>query len=222
MRKAIVCLGVSSLLVFGLGGRARADSIIEYQGPHPIDPRLSQGMCYLEGPHFHSYGPHNEILYAHVGKYWAFIGDPVEYEPRAPKYGYYGHHPMFWLEEPEPYCFITGPHYHLYAPPPELAFKLKGGVYWYVGSQPDSYEDEVNKDLDEYYATVKVAHPVVTVSPPQGFIGVVLTVPAVRIAPPVIRVRTPGVIMIQGHGWGHGWGHGRGHDRGHGDDEWDD
>ncbi len=217
MKRVFLSLGVSALLL--VAGPARAGSIVEYQGPHPIDPELSRGLCQLEGPHFHSYEPHLEKLYVQVGPYWAFVGDPVEFEPKAPKHGYYGHHPIFWVEaeEEEPYCFITGPHYHSYAPPPQLAFKLKGGVYWYVGKHPESYEDDVNDDLDEHYTEVKVAHPVVAVAPPVGFIGVVVAAPAIHVVPPsiqitapAIRVRTPGVVVVDGHGWGHGWGHGKG------------
>lgn len=219
MRKTILRLGLSALLVLGLGVSARADTIIQYQGPHPIDSSLGRGMCFIEGPHFHSYEPGNTIQFVRVGDDWAFIGDPVEYDPGAPKYGYYGHHPIFWVDAPDAYCSITGPHYHWNAPPPELGFQLKGGVYWYVGKQPDPYKGTPRTELDQYYTTVKVAHPVVTVAPPVGFVGVVVTLPGIYVAPPVLRVETPGVIVVPGgHGWGHGWGHGRGH-RGA---EWDD
>ena len=32
------------------------------------------------------------------------------------------------------YCYLRGPHYHWYAPPPQTQFEMKGGAYWYVGN----------------------------------------------------------------------------------------
>jgi hypothetical protein len=199
---------------------ARAD-VIEFRGAHPIDPVLAKGMCFIEGPHVHSYQPHKAALYVQAPGGWAFVGDPVEFEPDAPKFGYYGHHPLFWLQGGEHYCYITGPHYHWHAPPATLAFKLKGGVHWYVGKHPAWYKARVHKHLDQHYAAIHVVHPVVTVAPPVGFVGVVIGAPGVVIGGPGVHVGWPGFVVgghphgkvkvKHGHGWGHYKGRGKGH-----------
>ena len=170
-----------ALALLALPAAARAD-VIHYVGPHPIQPKLAKGMCYIEGPHFHVYKPHKQLLYVQVEDNWAFIGDPTEYEPAAPKFAYYGHHPIFWTGTVGPdevhinhYCYITGPHHHWYQPPPVMKFKQKGNVYWYVGKRPKWYKERYAryKPVDEYYASasVTIVRPVVTVVPPSGYVG---------------------------------------------------
>ncbi len=224
MRRAISTLTLSALLTLGAGGGARADTLVEYLGPHPIDPGLATGMCYITGPHVHAYAPTNPVLYTHVDGGWAFIGDPVEFEPVTPRYGYYGHHPIFWVDGPELYCYISGPHYHLEAPPPGAGFKQKGSVYWYVGEQPSWYKQRVNNDLDQHYAAVHIVHPVVTATPPVGFVGVVVGLPSVTIGVPGVIIAPAAPVFVpvveehEGHHHGHGWEH----RKGHGHREWED
>jgi len=175
MAKHVACVVVLWALLVGPTD-ARAD-IVHYIHPHPMPPGVGQGMCHIEGPHIHSFRPAKPVLYVEVEGQYAFIGDPTEFEPKARKYAYYGHHPVFWVDAPgevEHYCYITGPHYHLYAPPPELKFTAKGGVYWYVGAHPGWYRKRYKKyrPVDRYYASVRIARPVVTVEPPEGFVGV--------------------------------------------------
>ena len=234
--RAILGPFLAAVLALGAGGSARADSLVAYVGPLPIDAAVGTGMCFIPGPHVHAYAPANPVLFAHVDGGWTFVGDPVEFEPSAPRVAYYGHHPITWAEGPELYCYITGPHYHWDAPPPGAGFAMKGGAYWYVGKQPDWYEDRVNKDLDEHYAAVQVVHPVVTVAPPVGFVGVVVGLPSVTVTAPSVTIGLPGVVIApparvlvpvvddeddddhDEHHRGHGWGR---HKR-HGHDRWDD
>jgi hypothetical protein len=156
--------------------------VIRFVGPHPIDPTLQKGLCEIEGPHLHAYEPHKKVLYVKAGPAWAFVGDPTEFDREAPKVVYYGHHPAFWAEvddtglpsraEVRYYCYISGPHHHLYPPPSDLAFKEKGSAYFFVGAHPTWYKARAHHDLDRHYATVEIVHPVVTVSPPEGYIEV--------------------------------------------------
>jgi hypothetical protein len=209
MRAITIIAGAMGLLMFSWA-RGGAD-IIHYIGPHPIDPQVHEGMCYIEGAHFHNYAPYKPLLYIKVDAGWTFVGDPVEFEKATPKFAYYGHHPIFWANEMENeeaipeghYCFISGPHYHWYAPPPRWKFKAKGGAYWYVGTPPGWYHKRKMKahHLDHYYSTVYVEHPVITVEPPEGFIGIVVGPGhahgravfhgGVEVAPPRIDVHIP-------------------------------
>ena len=132
---------VASLLIMSSGPAAEARRVW-YKGPHPIDKKLLKGMCYIPGPHVHSYAPVKPLLFVKAGRHQVFVGDPVEYEIEAPKHAYYGHHPLFWLGPGHPgkhYCYITGPHHHWYKPPKHVKFKRKGNVYWYVGAHPGWY-----------------------------------------------------------------------------------
>ncbi|HEY3355863.1 MAG TPA: hypothetical protein VGQ83_21600 [Polyangia bacterium] len=227
MRRAHLCFGIACL-VLALAGPAAADTVvIEYLGPHPIDPQLAKGMCFIDGPHVHAYRPHKEVLYVNVGGQHAFVGDPTEFEPAAPKFAYYGHHPVFWLDAPDHYCFITGPHYHWQAPPAALQFQLKGGAYWFVGAHPGWYKARAHKRLDTHYAHVHLVHPVIAVAPPVGFIGVVVGAPSVHVGvgfPGFGVVMEPGYYEGRGkykhHGpRGNAWGY-RGHGGGHGRGKW--
>jgi hypothetical protein len=219
MRRTLLLFTVVAWLA--LTGNVRADVIVHYDGPHPIDPGTHKGMCMIEGPHVHSYRPHKPVLYVKVKGHWSFIGDPVEFEPEGPKYLYHSHHPVFWIDEDgdpttvDHYCYITGPHYHVYAPPPEMKFVLKGGVYWYVGDRPTWYEARWRRrrHINRHYAVVHVPRPVITVEPPVGFVGVVVgpgvhahghvgVRGGVHVVPPRvgIDVRLPGVGVVFGPG----------------------
>jgi hypothetical protein len=211
--------GAAGVLLLLTAGAAHAE-LIRFMHPHPMPPSMGKGMCHIEGPHFHSFKPHKPLLYVEVEGHWAFIGDPVEYEPEGPKYAYYGHHPIFWVEgdpgEVHHYCYITGPHYHYYAPPPDMKFKVKGGVYWWVGAHPKWYRTRYKRyrPVDRYYASVHIARPVVTVAPPAGYVGVVIgpggrtrvhgvVHGGVHVVPPPpprvnVNIRLPGVGVVFG------------------------
>ena len=178
MQKVIV---LASVLYFSLMGRAQAE-VIRYVGPHPMVSSHIRGMCFIEGPHIHDYRPHKPILYVRQGDEWAFVGDPTEFERESPRYAYYGHHPVFWADpygggprvEVSPICYISGPHYHWYQPRPNLQFAMKGDAYFYVGPQLPGYRRHWRRHspMDDYYASVEIVRPVITVTPPAGYIGV--------------------------------------------------
>ena len=72
-----------ALVVFLVGSTAAAHAgVVRYLGPHPLAPGVGKGMCYIEGPHVHSYFPHKALLYVRTGSAFVFIGDPVEFEIR--------------------------------------------------------------------------------------------------------------------------------------------
>ena len=175
MRQVLVALAIT----LGWSVPASAEAVL-YIHPHPVDPAVGKGMCHIEGPHVHAYAPHAAVLYTRVNQHYAFVGDPVEFDDKHEKYPYYGHHPLFWLENgdgafgAQEYCFITGPHYHWYQPPAEIKFTLKGGAYWYLGDHPSWYASRWprrHRRMTRYYARVTVPHPTVTIEPPSGFIG---------------------------------------------------
>ncbi|HRE92154.1 MAG TPA: hypothetical protein PK095_23770, partial [Myxococcota bacterium] len=145
------------LMAVGLAltGPAHAQ-LVDFYGPHPVDPGVHRGLCAIEGPHVHSYAPHDEVLYVRDGDYWTFVGDPVEFEPEPPperpativhvRETYYGHHPVWWTHGPgEHYCYIDGPHYHGHRPPGHVRFERKGDAFWYVGGHPAWYEKHKKK-----------------------------------------------------------------------------
>lgn len=224
-------------------GTAHAD-LVEFYGPHPVDPRIDRGLCAIEGPHVHSYAPHDEVLYVRDGDYWTFVGDPVEFEPEPPperpvhvvhvRETYYGHHPVWWTHaEGEHYCFIDGPHHHGHRPPGHVRFERKGDVYWYVGGHPVWYEKHKkkrHKHVVTYYERHTYRRPVVTVAPPVGWVGVTIGLPSVLVdvdvdLGPTTR-RPPPVTVIEHHHHHHHPGkkwkdhkHGKGKGKGKGRDD---
>lgn len=221
----LLCALVSSALA--------ADTIVDYHGPHPVPDSIEHGMCWIEGPHFHSYEPADRVLYVEDDDHLVFVGDPTEYERASPSAVYYGHHPVTWTlayDEPVHYCYITGPHHHWHAPPPTTVWVDKGGAWWYVGKHPAWYESRVkrHKHIDAHYARAHVIErPTVVVAPPSGWIGVTfgggrsgvsasfgIGVDVVH-APPVVYHR-PVVIVEEHHHHDHHHKHKHGHGHGHG------
>ncbi len=241
MRRALAIVAVGLGLLLAREARA---ALVQFIGPHPVDPGLVKGMCHIDGPHLHAYAPHKPLLYVEAGGQWAFIGDPAEFEAAVPKHAYYGHHPTFWVETRDDlppqakarhYCYIGGAHHHWYPPPSTVAFTVKGGAYWYVGAVPVWYHKRWRKrsPLDDHYHGVVLVRPEVVVeAPPPGFVGVyfgaggaVVGGGGVRVGGPRVEVRVPVPaigITIGGGGGGYvvgpgpGYGHGPRHaPRGH-------
>ena len=142
------------------------------------------------------------------------------------------------------YCYLRGPHYHWYAPPPQAQFELRGGAYWYVGTYDPVYYSErprfavINTDA---YAPVVYARPVIDirVAPPAfhgeivggapGGGGAVVGAPVVQAGvhiaappPPVVQLGVgvgiggpPAGVRYHDNGKHNGWNkHGRGGWRG--------
>lgn len=213
--RALLLLGAISILAGPAVAREpRGTVIVEFYGPHPIDPGVHSGLCGIEGDHMHSYRPHDEVLYVNDGPYWTFVGDPTEFEPAYPApHAYYGHHPVWWTHAPgEHYCYITGPHRHGHAPPPTVHFTERGGAYWYVDAHPVWYERHKKRKhhIDDHYHEHVIVRPVVTVEPPSGWIGVTFGGASVGIEFGRPVVYRPAPVIIEEHHHHHGppaWGH---------------
>src|ERR1044071_907743 len=101
---------------------------VRYVGIHPIPKEYGGGTCYIEYPHVHVYMvPDAKVHYRDHGGALYFVGDPVAYGYDGPRYAYNGPHPIrvdavVGDDDPDTeYCYITGPHYHAYAPPPMIS-----------------------------------------------------------------------------------------------------
>lgn len=203
MRTTILAL----CLLLGLAGLASAGpKHHRYVGIHPIARSHGGGMCHIEAPHVHVYAPVDvKLNYREHDGYHHFVGDPVAYEWDGPKHAYYGHHPVPVHvivgddHEDMEYCYLDGPHYHAWEPPPNIDVKLHAGAYWYVGDFPEAYvKGKVTYDpIDVVYKPIVYTRPVVVVEapPPHWYGGVTLVAP---------------VVEVRGGARGHGHGHGHG------------
>jgi hypothetical protein len=234
MRK-ILMLAVG-LTVVVLSAAAHA-AVVRYMSQHPLPRKLGGGFCYIDVPHVHDFGPSDPRMYRQVDGEYYFVGDPTPFDYQGPRTAYYGPHPIVdadvQLGQPA-YCYLQGPHFHAYAPPPQAAFELRGGAYWFTGTYDPTYYDQRPRyvAVNEAYAPMVYDRPVVDVSVvPVGFhgelvgggpgwrgrayvggpaVGVVVAPP-----PPVqigvgINLGGPVVVEHEGHddGRGHGgWGH---------------
>jgi hypothetical protein len=123
------------------GNRGRRP--VRFVGIHPVVAEYGGGFCYIEVPHVHVYKPDRaDVLYRHHDDGYHFVGDPVPYGYEGPKHAYYGHHPVdvdFVIGDDgdhTEYCYLEGPHYHPWGPPPGATFRLRSGVHFWVGDLP--------------------------------------------------------------------------------------
>jgi hypothetical protein len=183
MRRALV-VSVFLLAFAGAASAAHAE-IVQYMSRHPLPKRVGHGFCDIDVPHFHDYPPSDPRLYRQVNGQYYFVGDPTPFDYDGPRYSFYGPHPIadagVQLDGPV-YCYIRGPHYHWYAPPPQAQFEMRGGAYWYVGPyDPVYYSDRPRfVVINDVYGPMVYTRPVIDVG----------------IAPPAFR----GEIFIGG-GW---------------------
>jgi hypothetical protein len=174
-------------LSFGYSAAAIAKTV-EYVSQHPVPHKYGGGFCTIEVPHVHNYPPDDHRMYRQLGdgKYY-FVGDPTPFQYDGPRYAYYGAHPVVEAEARvghPVFCYIKGPHYHPYEPPPQAQFQFTGGAYWYVGNFPPAYYDDRPHFavINEAYAPLVYTRPVVDV----------------QLAPPIVRAD----LAIGGPGWG--------------------
>ena len=184
MRRTLV---LSAFLVTFAGVATAAEAnVVRYLSKHPLPRKVGRGFCYIDVPHFHDYPPSDPRLYRQVDGQNYFVGDPAPFDYDGQRYAYYGAHPVVdasvQLGAPT-YCYLRGPHYHWYAPPPQAQFEMKGGAYWYVGSYDPVYYSERPRYVvvNDAYAPIVYTRPVVDVT----------------IAPPAFR----GEIVAGGPGW---------------------
>ena len=234
-RSVLVLLTLVLLAVPALQAVASGGKQVRYVGIHPIPRSEGGGICYIEGPHVHLFDADKIQYRDHHGASY-FVGDPVAYGYDGKRYAYRGHHPIHVDvvvgdgEPDEEYCYLSGPHYHYFAPPEGPEFKVAGGAYFYVGDPPRAYVEArpAMIEINTMYRPLVYTRPVVTVDAPVGWIGaraefvgpavvapvgvgvvggvgvgvgVVVPAPSVRVD---IGVGVPGVII-----------HDRGYHRGH-------
>ena len=170
--RRVMTLAAGLFTLIGLVTLAEAKSV-EYMSQHPLPRKIGRGFCYIDVPHYHDFSPSDSRLYRQVDGQYYFVGDPSPFEYEGPRHAYYGPHPVAEVNvsfgEPV-YCYLRGPHYHWYQPPPEASFELKGGAYWYVGTYPQVYYDQRPRYVvvNDAYAPIVYTRPVVdvTVAPP--------------------------------------------------------
>jgi hypothetical protein len=198
------------ILAFLLASAASAFAAAHrYVGIHPIAKSHGDGICYIEGPHVHVYEADKLQYRDHDGAYF-FVGDPVAYGYEGPKHAYKGHHPIHVhavVGTPAPdveYCYLDGPHYHYFQPPPGPEFKVAGGAYFYVGEPPRAYVEArpMYVGINAVYTPFVYARPTIAVVAPVGWIGAraEFVGPGVAVVAPRAVVTAPGVHVHAGVG----------------------
>src|ERR1041384_1792412 len=167
MRRTLV-LSAFLLTLVGMTTAAYAH-VVRYVSKHPIPKKVGHGFCYITVPHFHGYEPSDPRLYRQMDGQYYFVGDPAPFDYDGPRYSYYGAHPIADAEVhfgAPTYCYLRGPHYHWYAPPPQMQFERKGCAYWYVDNYDPVYYNERPRyaAINEAYAPVVYTRPVVDVT----------------------------------------------------------
>ena len=157
----------------GVSATAEARAV-HYRSQHPLPRKIGHGFCYINVPHVHDFGPSDPRLYREVNGEYYFVGDPAPFDYEGPRYSFYGPHPVVDAEvqfgQPV-YCYLNGPHFHGYQPPPQAQFEFRGGAYWYVGNyDPVYYQDRPRYvTVNAAYQPIAYTRPVVdvTVAPPS-------------------------------------------------------
>lgn len=195
---------MATFLIALVGGAAAASAhSVRYVSKHPLPRKVGHGFCYINVPHFHDYQPSDPRLYRQVEGQYYFVGDPAPFDYEGQRYSYYGAHPIADADVHfghSTYCYLRGPHFHWYAPPPQAQFELKGGAYWYIGAYEPSYYDERPRyvTVNDAYTPIVYARPVidVRVAPPAFHGEIVAVAPGVSAGvhiggpppPPVLQV----------------------------------
>lgn len=198
-RSYILALAVAMSTLVATGVAHADKKQVRFVGIHPIPKPQGGGVCHIQAPHVHLYGAMDAKVQFRQHDGWNhFVGDPVAYGWDGDKHAYYGHHPVPVHvivgddHEDIEYCYLDGPHYHAWAPPPELQLELRGGAYWYVGDFPRAYTEAkvVYDPIDVVYQPIVYERPVIEVSvAPPGWYGAIVVAPgAVVVTPrPVVR-----------------------------------
>ena len=195
------------ILILLLVGSAYADAKfgkqVRFAGIHPIPKSEGGGICYIEGPHVHIYAA-NKVEYRDHGRDHYFVGDPVAYGYDGPRFAYKGPHPVYVdaLVGGDPdveYCYLTGPHFHYFAPPDGPEFKQQGDAYFYVADPPQAFIDArpAYIGINETYRPLVYDRPHVEVEAPIGWVGAraEFAVPGVVVGVPGVVVGAPGVVV---------------------------
>ena len=192
---AALAAAVALALIAPATAHATAGKQVRYIGVHPVPKAEGGFICYIEGPHVHIFEADKLQYRDHHGAAY-FVGDPVAYGYDGPRFAYKGHHPIqvhVVVAEPEPepdevYCYLSGPHYHAFAPAEGPDFQMAGNAYFYVGAPPPVYVDArpAMMKINAVYQPLVYERPVITVDAPEGWIGA-----RAEFAAPVVVVEPP-------------------------------
>jgi hypothetical protein len=203
-------LALLTLAFFAAPAIAGGGKQVRYVGIHPLPKSEGGGICYIEGPHVHIFEADKIQYRDHRGANY-FVGDPVAYGYDGERYTYKGHHPIHVSavigdDDPDDeYCYISGPHYHYFAPPDGPEFKVVGGAYFYVGDPPRAYVEArpAMMRINTVYQPLVYERPVITVDAPVGWIGAraefaapVVVAPSATVIAPVAGVRVDARIPM--------------------------
>jgi hypothetical protein len=232
----VLAMLLGTYIAPALAGPARPTKQVMYASVHPVPPHEGGGFCNIEGPHVHLYRPdHADELFRVVGGAYLFVGDPVPFGYDGSKHAFYGPHPIPVDEivagphaehDGAVFCYLEGPHYHIYVPPPTLKFTERGGAYWYVGEWPRSYQLDAPRyrKINVVYEPLLYARPVITASAPVEYHVPVIAVtvpppPKVIVRPrPIVEVRVPWLVVEEGS-YDYGTYYHHRHHRHHDDDD---
>jgi len=223
MRSALLAFGALVVITTTAPATA-APKITLYIGAHPLADDV---FCVIEAPHQHVVAPVNRALFRVHDGHHHFVGDPVAHGWSGPKHAYVGHHPIdvharlgVWVRDPnhaQVHCYIEGPHFHAHAPGPALKFKIKGDAYWYVGTFSPRYKrNKVRyaRPVAAVYADIEYPRPVIEVTPPVGFVGIVAGPDGAHVTGGIaagVEVVVPRPVLEVELGVGVGVGHHHGH-----------
>jgi hypothetical protein len=230
MRRILMLAAALTVCLIGVSAEA---AVVQYLSQHPMPRRLGGGFCYIDVPHVHDFGPSDPRMYRQVDGQYYFVGDPAPFDYEGPRHAFYGPHPIveanIQFGQPE-YCYLQGPHYHWYEPPPQASFEMKGGVYWYTGTyDPVFYREQPRYVVvNDAYAPIVYTRPVVdiAIAPPAFHAEFLVGGPAWRgravVAappPPVVEVGVGVGVGVGGPPGGVIYEHDRGRHRGWDNDD---
>jgi hypothetical protein len=171
MRRILMLAAGLTVLALSIPAQA---TMVHYMSQHPLPRKMGGGFCYIDAPHVHDFGPSDPRMYRQMDGQYYFVGDPSPFDYQGPRTAYYGPHPVVEanVQFGQPvYCYLQGPHYHWYQPPPQASFELRGGAYWFTGAYEPAYYDQRSRyvGVNEAYAPIAYERPIVdvTVAPPS-------------------------------------------------------
>jgi hypothetical protein len=102
-----------------------------FEGPHPVDSRVEPGVTWdnTPGRHLHGYPPFDLRLFSLQNGCYYFIGDPTDFGYAGASYSYYGAHPIL-AAYGGGWCFMIGPHRHVWRPWSPLFVTVGSWYYW--------------------------------------------------------------------------------------------